>query len=160
MNKEILIQYADMKEEVKDIRKRIYDLKKQIEEMERGGCQVSDSVTGTRKDGTFGSIRITGFPLPEYSRKKTLLQRRQLLLQGKEEELLELLNQVEQFIENIPNSKTRILFRFYYIDDLNWIQVAHRMHSMFPKKKFTTDSCRKKHDRYLEKNLKMSARVR
>ena len=62
MNKEILIQYADMKEEVKDIRKRIYDLKKQIEEMEKGGYQVSDSVTVTTKDVPFGSIRITGFP--------------------------------------------------------------------------------------------------
>lgn len=150
MNKEVLIQYADMKEEVKDIRRRIHDLKKQIEEMEEGGYQVSDSVTGTRKDGTFGSIRITGFPLPEYSRKKTLLQRRQLLLQGKEEELLELLNQAEEFIENIPDSKTRMLFRFYYIDDLNWIQVAYRMHSMFPKKKFTVDSCKQVHYRFLK----------
>lgn len=152
MDKKILIQYADMKEEVKDIRRRIHDLKKQIEEMEEGGYQVSDSVTGTRKDGTFGSIRITGFPSPEYSRKKTLFQRRQLILQGKEEELLELLNRVEEYIENISDSKTRMMFRLYYIDDLNWVQVAHRMHSMFPKKKFTADSCRKRHDRYLEKN--------
>lgn len=152
MDKEILIQYADMKEEIKDIRRRIHDLEKQIEEMEEKGYQVSDSVKGTRKDGTYGPIKVNGFPFPEYSRKKTLLQRRQLILQEKEEELLELLNQVEEFIESIPYSKTRMLFRFYYIDDLNWIQVAHRMHSMFPKKKFTADSCRKRHDRYLEKN--------
>ncbi len=119
--------------------------------MEEKGYKVSDTVKGTRKDGIYGPIKVDGFPLPEYSRKKTLLQRRQLILQEKEEELLELLNQAEEFIEAIPYSKTRMLFRFYYIDDLNWIQVAHRMHNMFPKKKFTADSCRKRHDRYLEK---------
>lgn len=152
MDKEILIQYADMKEEVKDIRRRIRDLEKQIEEIEKGDYQVSDSVKATKEYGIFGNVRVTGIPSPEYSRKKTLLQRRQLILQGKKEELLELLNQVEEYIESIPDSKTRIMFRLYYIDDLNWTQVAHRMYSMFPKKKITADSCRKRHDRYLEKN--------
>ncbi len=152
MNKEILVQYSDMREEVKDIRRRIKALEEQIEEIENG-CQVSDSVTGSKGEhNIIGNIQIEGVPLPEYSKKKTLLQTRRLILQQKEEELLELLNKAEEFIESIPEPKNRMIFRLYYVDDLNWVQVAHRMHSMFPKRKFTADSCRKRHDRYLEKN--------
>ena len=45
------------------------------------------------------------------------------------------------------------MFRLYYIDNLTWEMVAMRMNYMFPKKRipFTKDSCRKLHDRFLEK---------
>ncbi|EGN48502.1 hypothetical protein HMPREF0991_01382 [Lachnospiraceae bacterium 2_1_58FAA] len=46
-----------------------------------------------------------------------------------------------------------MILRFYYIDDLSWVQVSHRMNEVFPKKRkaYTEDSCRCKHNRYLEK---------
>lgn len=150
MDKNILIQYSDLVKEVEDLRRRIQKNQDDINKLEI----VSDSVKGTRKDGTIGSITITGFPSPRYYKLKRVLHTRQTLLAHKEDELLELINQVDDFINSIEDSELRMIFRFYYMDNLNWLQVAHRMNGIFPKKKYTEDSCRCKHNRYFEKNEK------
>ena len=70
-----------------------------------------------------------------------------------EDELQDALNAVDDFIREIPQSDLRMMFRFYYLDDMTWVAVAANMNSRFPKRKYTEDSCRKRHDRYLEKIL-------
>ena len=60
MDKAILVEYTAMREEIKDIKRRIRTLEKEIENI----TVVSDSVKGTRPDGTYGSIKITGYPFP------------------------------------------------------------------------------------------------
>ena len=149
MDKAILVQYCEMKEEIKDIRARIKKLDKFLE----NPPVVSDTVKGTRKDGTIGPIRITGIPQPMYVRKLQIRERYRQLLEKKEVELLELACQAEEYIQSIPKPELRIMFRLYYIDGLTWLQVAHRMNSMFPKKKvpFTEDSCRMRNNRFLDK---------
>lgn len=153
MEKQVLEQYYHLREEIRDLRKRIDQGEKYLREMEEEGYQVSDSVKGTRKDGTIGSIRITGFPLPEYERVKTMTKKRIAKLRIMEDDLLEVMNQVDDFINAIPQSDLRQIFRLYYLDDMTWLQVATNMNRRFPKKriKYTEDSCRKRHDRYLEK---------
>ena len=150
MNTEILIQYSDLKEEIKDLRIRIDKDEKRLSKIESEG-EVSDTVTGSREDGTIGPIKITGFPIPEYDTVKAMLKRRIAKLHILEEELQEALNQVDDFINTIPKSEIRMMFRLYYLDDYNWIQVARIMNQRFPKRKYTEDSCRMKHNRYLEK---------
>lgn len=154
IDKSILEQYCAMKEEAKDLRTRIDKGERYLREMEKEGCQVSDAVKGTRKDGTIGSIRITGFPVPEYEQVKQMTKRRIMKLKILEEDLLEATNKVDDFINAIPKSELRMIFRFYYLDDMLWHQVARNMNSRFPKKriKYTADSCRMLHNRYLEKN--------
>lgn len=151
--KDILEQYCAMREEAKDLRERIEQGEKYLEEMRKEGYQVSDSVKGTRKDGTIGVIKITGFPLPEYERVQHMTKSRIAKLRILEDDLLEATNKVDDFINAIPKSELRMIFRFYYLDDMTWFQVAQNMHSRFPKKRipYTADSCRKRHDRYLEK---------
>lgn len=144
MTRDILIQYCDLQEEIKDLRIRIDVTQRKIDKMEEAGYQVKDSVTGTRPDGTFGSITIKGFPYPEYSRQKQLLRCRAAMLQGCEEQLLNLTNKTEQYIEAIEDSRIRRIMRYRYLDDCSWIQVAHRMG-----KNHTAESCRKAHDRFL-----------
>ena len=63
MDKEVLIQYYEMKEEIKDLRQRIMKLDKFLEKPPI----VADTVTGSRKDLTIGPIKITGIPDPEYT---------------------------------------------------------------------------------------------
>ena len=70
-----------------------------------------------------------------------------------EDELQDALNAADDFIREIPQSDLRMMFRFYYLDDMTWVAVAANMNSRFPKRKYTEDSCRKRHDRYLEKIL-------
>lgn len=149
MDKEILIQYSDMAEEVKDIQRRIQKLEHDLDHL----CIVSDSVKGTRPDGTYGPIKITGYPRPEYYRKEAALERYRKLLELKEAELLELMGQAEEYIQSIEKSELRTMFRLYYIDGLTWQQVANRMNQGFRKKgrRYTEESCRKRNERFFEK---------
>lgn len=146
MDKNILAQYADIQQELKELRGRIKQKKRRISEMEKKGYTVKDAVKGTRPDGTIGSIAVEGFPDPDYQRQKSLLQASILREQRMEEKLLELTNQVEQYIFSIEDSRMRRIMMYRYLDDLNWIQVARWMG-----KKYTPDSCRMLHDRFLKK---------
>ncbi|CDC11024.1 putative uncharacterized protein [Lachnospiraceae bacterium CAG:364] len=152
INKELLVQYCELRGEIKDLRERIDNDEKRLRKIEEEGV-VSDTVTGTRKDGTIGAIKVTGFPLPEYSKVNAMLKKRIAKLQIMEDELLEAVNAVDDFINAIPKSDLRQIFRFYYIDDMTWDMVAMRMNYMYPKRKieYTKDNCRMKHNRYLEK---------
>ena len=69
MDKVALEQYSSLRVEYQDLQDEIKKLEKQIRKMETSRCQVSDSVKGTRPDGTYGSITITGFPVPDYYRR-------------------------------------------------------------------------------------------
>lgn len=151
MDKNILIQYCDMEEEIKDLRRRIHELEKQIDRVKEEGT-VKDTVSGGM--GGTQHYTVEGFPVPEYNRKMMLLRSRKAMLEEKEAELLELTNQAEEYIGSIEKSELRIMFRLYYIDGLTWIQVAHRMNRMFPKRRkaYTEDSCRMRNTRFFEEN--------
>lgn len=152
MDKNILIEYADMKEEIKDIRRRIEQNKKELSRL--NGQVVMDSVScGKKGKKPLGTVKITGRPVTAISRKESLLNKRIRRLEELEEELLELTIQVDEYIEMIEKSELRIIFRLYYIDDLTWYQVALRMNQNFPKRKvkYTEDNCRMRHNRFLEK---------
>lgn len=75
------------------------------------------------------------------------------VMQKKEDELLLLITETEKYIEEIPVSELRIMFRLYYIDGLTWVQVAHRMNQLFPARrtKYTEDNCWRKNKRFLER---------
>lgn len=152
MDKNILIEYADMKEEIKDLRRRIEQNKKELSRL--NGQIVMDSVScGKKGKKPLGTVKITGRPVTAISRKESLLNKRIRRLEELEEKLLELTIQVDEYIETIEKSELRIIFRLYYIDDLTWYQVALRMNQNFPKRKvkYTEDNCRMRHNRFLEK---------
>ena len=143
MDKDILIQYSDLVEEVKDLRRRIEKLQDNIDKLE----PVKDSVKGTRKDDTIGSITVSGYPVPAYYRYKNQLEKREAALRKKEAELLELVNTVEEYITGINDSKMRRILRYRYIDNMSWTKIAFRMG-----KKYTADGCRMLHNRFFEES--------
>lgn len=152
MDKNILSEYADMKEEIKDLRRRIADDQKRIDQLRR--TIVTDSVScGKKGKKPIRTVKIKGFPQVEINRRVALMERRQAKLQMLETDLIEKQMQAEEYIQSIEKSELRIMFRLYYIDSLTWYQVALRMNQMFPKRKikYTDDNCRKRHDRFLEK---------
>ena len=73
--KEELQQYLGIMCEVRDAKQRAAELGRRIREAE--ATQVSDSVYGTREDGTNGHIRITGIPLPEIDKLIDLRKKRE-----------------------------------------------------------------------------------
>ena len=152
MDKNVLIQYVDMKEEIKDLRRRIHENERELAKLEN--MIVTDSVTrGKRGKKPLGTVKITGRPTAAIALKQKLLKKRNDRLTALEAELLELTNQAEEYIETIPKRELRIMFRLYYIDDLTWYQVALQMNQKFPKRsiKYTEDNCRIRHNRFLEK---------
>lgn len=152
MDKSVLIEYADMKEEIKDLRRRIEQNKRELYKL--NDQTVVDSVSrGKKGKKPLGTVKITGRPVIAISRKEALLSKRIRRLEELEGELLDLTMQVEEYIETIEKSELRTMFRLYYVDDLTWYQVALRMNQMFPKRKikYTEDNCRIRHTRFLEK---------
>lgn len=154
MTKEILLQYIELKKEAELLKGRIEKNELELLEMNENGYVVSDVVTGSKKDGRIGHITVTGSPYPEYAQKKTLLLNRKSRLRKMEAELLETIDEVEQYISQIPKSELRMMFQFYYMEGMTWPQVALRMNDIFPKRKisYSEDSCRMQHNRYLQKN--------
>lgn len=124
ISKEILIQYSDLQEEVKEVRERIEMTERQIEKMEEEG-NVIDAVSGG--SGGIQHFKIEGFPYPEYSRKKTLLYARKATITSLEMELLETLNQVEEFIASVDDSRMRRIITLRFIENLSWNKVADRI---------------------------------
>lgn len=152
VDKQILIEYADMKEEIKDLRRRIQEDKKALDKLNK--TVVTDSVTcGKKGKKPLRTVKIHGKPTMAIIRKQAAYKRKIAQLELLEADLLEKQTQVEEYIQQVEKSEIRMILRFYYIDDLNWIQVAHRMNRAFPKRKkvYTDDSCRCKHNRFLEK---------
>lgn len=152
MDKLVLIEYADMKEEIKDLRRRIDEDRRALDKLNE--TVVTDSVAcGKRGKKPLRTVKIHGRPTMAIARKQAAYERKIAQLELLEADLLEKQTQVEEYIQQIEKSEIRMILRFYYIDDLNWVQVAYRMNAAFPRKKksYTDDSCRCKHNRYLEK---------
>lgn len=143
VSKEILTQYSDLQEEIKEVRQRIEQTERQIERIESEKT-VCDKVRGG--EGGLQSFKIEGFPYPEYSRKKTLLYSRKATLTSLEMELLETLNKVEEFIASISDSRMRRIINLRFIENLSWNKVADRIGGGN-----TEDSVRKAFDRFIEK---------
>lgn len=143
VSKEILIQYSDLQEEIKEVRQRIEQTERQIERIEREKT-VCDKVMGG--EGGLQSFKIEGFPYPEYSRKKTLLYSRKATLTSLEMELLETLNKAEEFIASVDDSRMRRIINLRFIEGLSWNKVADRIGGGN-----TEDSIRMAFNRFMEK---------
>lgn len=155
MEKNVLEQYLELREEIKDLHDRIDRDKRRLVKIENEGV-VSDTVRGTRKDGTIGPIKITGYPIQEADQVENMIKKRVAKLHILEDELQEAVNAVDDFIEKIPKSDLRQMFRLHYLDDMTWAAVAINMNYRFPNRriKYTEDNCRIRHDRYLKEKLK------
>ena len=141
ISKQILIQYTDLQQEVKEIREKIDKLERQINKIEKEG-NVADKVRGG--EGGLQSFKIEGFPYPEYSRKRTLLFARKATLSELEMELLETLNDVEVFISSIKDSHIRRIVNLRVVEGLSWRKVANRIGGN------TEDSVRMTFERFMK----------
>lgn len=147
MNKNILSQYLELKSEIEDLRTRIILTEETVKLMEEKGYTVTDSVTcGKRGRKPIRTVKITGFPVPEYHKQKGLLEKRKEKLIFEETKLLEMLNDVEEYISGIENARIRRILRYRYIDGYSWIKTARKIGE-----NVTADSIRMECSRFLEK---------
>lgn len=153
MDKSILIQYSDALARVKLLREHLGKKQRQLDRIGQHGYVVSDSVTlGKRGKKPLGTIRITGYPVSESQRASKEYEKQYENLMKEEQGLLDLQTMVEEYISGIEDIEMRNIMTLYYVEDLpNWVQVAHGMNCLYPKRSYTESSCRQKHDRFLEK---------
>lgn len=134
-SKEILAQYSDLQEEIREIRKKIEKLEeripkiqKRINEIEKGET-VKDKVYGGA--GGMQGYNVEGVPIKEYTERKTDLLSKKLLLNTRkstlellEFDLLQKTNEVEEFIASIDDSRMRRIINLRFIENLSWNRVA------------------------------------
>lgn len=152
MDRSVLIEYADMKEEIKDLRRRIEADRRELRKL--NAMAVADIVAlGKKGKKPLGTVKVEGQPIKAISRKQKAWERKIALLEQLEVNLIEKQNEVEEYIQQIEKSEIRTMFRLYYIDDLPWYKVAMMMNEMFPNRriKYTEDNCKQKHKRYFDK---------
>ncbi len=131
-------------EEVFHINKEIQDLERRIATAEKQSEMASDVV----QNGFKGHAVIYGIDVKRAYKLQYAygrLKKFKIILVDKKQE-------IEDYIETIPFSEIRQIFRYRYIDNKNWVQIAHEMNKLYKGKEYNEDSIRKKHDRYLEKN--------
>lgn len=158
VSKEILIQYSDLQEEIKEVRKkieylqeRIPKIEKRIEEIESGEL-VKDKVRGG--EGGWQCFNIEGVPTKEYEQKKTELLTKKLLLNQRkstleilEFDLLQKTNDVEEFIASIEDSRMRRIINLRFIENYSWNKVADYIGGGN-----TEDSARMAFNRFMKKD--------
>lgn len=153
MDKKILQQYSDALARIKQLQETIEKLNNKIEKLEHTDYGlVGDTVTkGKRGKKPLGTAKVTGFPVPEYKKTEYQLKIRKELLCKQEEDLLQLTNEVEEYIASVRDIEMQNILTLYYIEDMTWVQVAHRMNELYRDKVYTENSCRCKHERFMER---------
>lgn len=142
ISKEILIQYSDLQQEIIELQEKKKKLEKQFKSFLDGGT-VTDMVTGG--NGGIQHFKIEGFPVVAHEKARNALQKNIQKIEDKYTELLELQNEVEEYIESIEDSRMRRIIRMRFIDKLTWNQVADNIGGGN-----TEDSVRMAFNRFIE----------
>lgn len=140
----MLEQYSSIKKEIADLERMIAESNRKIKKYEKQ--VVSDTVTGTRADGTTGPIKITGIAKQWINREHELNEKRWEKIERFKTKLEKLVVEAEEYIETIPDSEIRRIARWRYLEELEWNQVAVRMG-----RGYSAGACRKKMERFLQK---------
>lgn len=155
VSKEIIIQYADLQKEAEETRDKITRLEDEIKKIKKrikdieDGERVKDKVRGGL--GGIQNFEIEGVPSREYENKKSdlilknlLLNQRKSTLEIQEFELLQMTNDVEEYLHGIKDSHMRRIINLRVIEQLSWNEVADRIGGGN-----TSESVRKAFDRFI-----------
>lgn len=124
MEKNIIYQYESIKKEYEDLKMRIRKAEAELERHEVKH-RIQDRTTGGA--GGVQHFEIRGIRYEEYTRRKSELLSRKLRLEHLRDELGGKLEEVEQYIDSIDDSRKRLILRYRYIDGLSWRQTARKL---------------------------------
>lgn len=157
ISKDILVQYPDLVKEVQETKDKITKLEHQIANIEKQlvaineGGHVKDKVKGGL--GGIQNFNIEGFPEREYQQKrkqlqdkKNMLNVRKRTLDKQETKLLQMVSDIEEFLNGIEDSFIRRIINLRVIEQLSWNKVADKMGGYN-----TEDSVRMAFERFLKK---------
>lgn len=129
-------------EQLRHLKSEIEMLKKQIADAEAAIDTVSDTVTGSSRSFPYTQhvIRITGIDIQGHNRR---IRRLKTMLGRRLEKLIEVREELEDYIASVPDSEMRQILTLRYVNGFTWQQVANRMGGYY-----TADYARKKNDRF------------
>jgi len=135
VNKDKLRQLRHLKREIELLQDQIANLESEI---------VTDKVRGSDPEHPYTekSFYITGFAHEEHGRKMKRLKER---LQRRLDDLMDLVVEINEFVEEIDDSLLRQIIILRHVNGLTWEQVAAHIGGGN-----TGDSVRMMHDRFLE----------
>ena len=139
--KKLLTQYNSLNKEIKELEREINRLEKLEPKHE------IDKVTGSNNVFPYQarSFTISGYNIAEEEKRNYKISKKKNILVERKNKCEELKIQIEEFISTIPDSRTRRVFRYRYVDNLSWLQIAYRIgkhDESYPRKVI--------HDKYLE----------
>lgn len=114
MEREQLERYLSQKEEIRELRYK-------LEHLGEGDSLVGNSTIFDYTTGFPRPQAVIGYDYEKYRRLRAQYSTRLAKLRYDCEE-------TEQWVENIPDSQTRRIFRMYFIDGETYRQIAKKMH--------------------------------
>lgn len=141
MDKDILKQYIDACEAVKETEEQIRQLQKNRKTV------VVDAVKGSMHDFPFAekSFKVTGIA-HSVLENPGQLDREELILEERKAAAAQIKSQVEAWLNTIPVRMQRII-RYRDFEELTWRQVAMKMG-----RKATEEGVRKEYQRFFDEN--------
>lgn len=114
MTRERLEGYRSCREEIQELQYKLAHLGE-------GDSMIGNDVIMDYRDGFPRPQSVVGYDYGKYERLRKAYESRIAKLQAE-------CTEVELWIEAIPDSLTRRIFRMYYIDGMNQSRIAKRVH--------------------------------
>ena len=123
--KELFEQYAAMRLEHADLRKRISRMQRELGLLQNS--RVADTVTGSREDLTIGPIKVVGKPTRQYAEQQKKLAALITRYNTNADILAAKLEEVEHYLEAVEDARLRTMLRLRYVDGYTWTDVGLRI---------------------------------
>lgn len=137
MDKQILYQYIDACELVRETEREIEQIRRRRREI------VTDKVKMSDYDFPFGQISCTIHGIPYDAQDREMLDRKERIQEERKAAAEAIKLQVEEWLVTVPLRMQRII-RYKVFEGMTWAQVAQRMG-----RKATADSVRVEFQRFM-----------
>lgn len=130
VSKEILIQYSDLQEEIKYLRKKLDSLQNEQAELEKKKKHSLVQASAKEFPYTQHNVKTEGYiGLTNISANylSSAIKKEMQKLEGRYEKLLKVTSDVMDFIDSINDSHIRMIVTYRIIENYSWNQVADAM---------------------------------
>lgn len=125
LSREIFSQYSDIAREIEMLERKKAETERSIAKLIEDGL-VKDKVYGG--NGGLQGYVVEGFPLKEYNRRRKLLRERADRLISRQNDLLELQITIEKEIDKIPESRDRLIFQGFFLENKSQEKIARELY--------------------------------
>lgn len=127
ISKEILVQYSDLQQEIKYLRKKIDSLQNEQANMEKNKKHSTVKASTKEFPYTEHNVKTSGYVgLTTISERhlSSVINNEIKKLELRYEKLLQVTNDTMDFIESIEDSRMRMIVTYRFIENYSWNQVA------------------------------------